>query len=39
MRKLAKESGRDPASIKAFIGIIPVLGRIMEEAQAKFKVA
>jgi alkanesulfonate monooxygenase SsuD/methylene tetrahydromethanopterin reductase-like flavin-dependent oxidoreductase (luciferase family) len=39
MRKLAKESGRDPTTIKAFIGISPVLGKTMEEAQEKYRIA
>jgi FMN-dependent oxidoreductase (nitrilotriacetate monooxygenase family) len=39
MRRIAVASGRDPSTIKAFIGISPVLGRTLEEAQAKFKLA
>jgi alkanesulfonate monooxygenase SsuD/methylene tetrahydromethanopterin reductase-like flavin-dependent oxidoreductase (luciferase family) len=39
MRRIAAASGRDPSTIKAFIGISPVLGRTLEEAQAKFKLA
>jgi alkanesulfonate monooxygenase SsuD/methylene tetrahydromethanopterin reductase-like flavin-dependent oxidoreductase (luciferase family) len=36
IRALAKEKGRDPASIKFFATFTPVLGRTDEEAQAKY---
>jgi alkanesulfonate monooxygenase SsuD/methylene tetrahydromethanopterin reductase-like flavin-dependent oxidoreductase (luciferase family) len=37
IRKLAKESGRDPASIKFFCTLTPILGRTDEEAQQKLE--
>lgn len=35
IRKLAKEGGRDPASIKFFCTLTPIIGRTDEEAQEK----
>jgi hypothetical protein len=35
IRKLAKEEGRDPASIKSFCTLTPIIGRTDEEAQEK----
>lgn len=35
IRKLAKEEGRDPASIKFFCTFTPIIGRTDEEAQEK----
>ncbi|KAI5264737.1 bacterial luciferase-like protein [Aureobasidium subglaciale] len=35
IRKLAKEEGRDPASIKFFATFTPILGKTNEEAQEK----
>ncbi|PMD40631.1 putative monooxygenase moxC [Hyaloscypha variabilis F] len=37
LRAEAKANGRDPQSIKIFTAILPVIGRIEEEAQAKLK--
>ena len=37
IRAQAAELGRDPSSVKFFVGITPVLGRTVEEAQAKFE--
>lgn len=39
VRAKAAEEGRDPHSIKIFLGIMPIIGRTMEEAQAKFEAA
>jgi alkanesulfonate monooxygenase SsuD/methylene tetrahydromethanopterin reductase-like flavin-dependent oxidoreductase (luciferase family) len=39
IRRQAAANGRDPSTIKAFIGISPILGRTLEEAQAKYKLA
>ncbi|RDW60222.1 putative monooxygenase-2 [Coleophoma crateriformis] len=39
IRAQAAAMGRDPSTIKAFIGLSPVLGRTLEEAQAKFDLA
>jgi alkanesulfonate monooxygenase SsuD/methylene tetrahydromethanopterin reductase-like flavin-dependent oxidoreductase (luciferase family) len=35
IRKLAKEAGRDPQSIKFFCTFMPIIGRTDEEAQEK----
>ena len=35
-RDLARAAGRDPYGIKFFAAINPILGRTMEEAEAKF---
>ncbi len=37
IRKLAKEKGRDPASIKSFSTLTPIVGRTDEEAQEKLE--
>jgi alkanesulfonate monooxygenase SsuD/methylene tetrahydromethanopterin reductase-like flavin-dependent oxidoreductase (luciferase family) len=37
IRSKAAEDGRDPYSIKLFLGIMPIIGRTEEEAQAKFE--
>jgi alkanesulfonate monooxygenase SsuD/methylene tetrahydromethanopterin reductase-like flavin-dependent oxidoreductase (luciferase family) len=39
VRTKAIEDGRDPCSIKIFLGIMPIIGRTMQEAQAKFETA
>ncbi|ETN39516.1 uncharacterized protein HMPREF1541_05742 [Cyphellophora europaea CBS 101466] len=39
IRKLAKEQGRDPQSIKFFGTFTPILGRTEEEARAKYEEA
>ena len=39
MRKIAKASGRDPTTIKFFAAINPIIGRTVEEAEAKFEEA
>ncbi|KAH8888039.1 bacterial luciferase-like protein [Thozetella sp. PMI_491] len=36
VRAAAQAAGRDPSSIKLFSSFVPVLGRTMEEAQAKY---
>jgi alkanesulfonate monooxygenase SsuD/methylene tetrahydromethanopterin reductase-like flavin-dependent oxidoreductase (luciferase family) len=36
MRRLATAQERDPAPVKAFIGICPVLGRTVKKAKAKY---
>ena len=37
IRKEAAARGRDPKSLKFFVGISPILGRTLEEAQAKYE--
>ncbi|KAM0721066.1 hypothetical protein Q7P37_003352 [Cladosporium fusiforme] len=37
IRRLAKEQGRDPASVKVFATFTPILGQTEEEAQAKLQ--
>ncbi|KIW00487.1 uncharacterized protein PV09_08008 [Verruconis gallopava] len=37
IRADAAARGRDPKSIKFFVGISPIIGRTMEEAQAKYE--
>ena len=37
IREIAVSNGRDPQDVKVFPQITPVLGRTLEEAQAKFK--
>lgn len=37
VRAKALEEGRDPASIKFFLSIMPVIGRTIEEAEEKFQ--
>jgi FMN-dependent oxidoreductase (nitrilotriacetate monooxygenase family) len=39
IRAEAAARGRDPASLKFFVGVSPILGRTVEEAQAKYKLA
>jgi len=39
VRAKAVEEGRDPASIKFFLGIMPIIGRTIEEAEGKFEKA
>lgn len=39
IRALALAAGRDPSSIQAFIGMTPILGRTLEEAQEKERIA
>jgi alkanesulfonate monooxygenase SsuD/methylene tetrahydromethanopterin reductase-like flavin-dependent oxidoreductase (luciferase family) len=39
VRAKAVEVGRDPSSIKFFLGIMPIIGRTLEEAEAKLKAA
>lgn len=39
VREAAKRYGRDPSTIKLFAGITPIIGRTLEEAQAKYKLA
>lgn len=39
VRAKAVELGRDPYSIKIFLGIMPIIGRTMEEAEEKFEAA
>ncbi len=38
-RSAAASKGRDPASLKFFVGISPIIGKTIEEAEAKFKTA
>lgn len=38
-REIAQAEGRDPTTIKLFAAINPIIGRTMEEAQAKFEEA
>jgi len=37
IRADAAAQGRDPNSLKFFVGITPILGRTLEEARAKFQ--
>jgi hypothetical protein len=37
IRADAAAQGRDPSSLKFFVGISPIIGRTVEEAQAKYK--
>ena len=37
IRADAEAQGRDPASIKFFVGISPIIGRTLEEANAKYE--
>jgi FMN-dependent oxidoreductase (nitrilotriacetate monooxygenase family) len=37
IRAEAAARGRDPASLKFFVGVSPILGKTLEEAQAKYK--
>ncbi|RDW82652.1 putative dibenzothiophene desulfurization enzyme A [Coleophoma cylindrospora] len=37
IRALAAAAGRDPASLKFFVGISPIIGKTLEEAQAKYE--
>lgn len=37
IREEAKKMGKDPKSIKFFVGISPILGKTLEEAQAKYE--
>jgi FMN-dependent oxidoreductase (nitrilotriacetate monooxygenase family) len=37
IREEAAARGRDPASLKFFVGISPIIGRTLEEAQAKYE--
>lgn len=39
VRAKAVEEGRDPSSIKFFLGIMPIIGRTLEEAEAKLEAA
>jgi alkanesulfonate monooxygenase SsuD/methylene tetrahydromethanopterin reductase-like flavin-dependent oxidoreductase (luciferase family) len=39
VREEANKLGRDGSAIKFFLGILPVIGRTMEEAQAKYDLA
>jgi alkanesulfonate monooxygenase SsuD/methylene tetrahydromethanopterin reductase-like flavin-dependent oxidoreductase (luciferase family) len=39
IRRQAAANGRDLSMVKAFIGISPILGRTLEEAQEKFRMA
>jgi alkanesulfonate monooxygenase SsuD/methylene tetrahydromethanopterin reductase-like flavin-dependent oxidoreductase (luciferase family) len=39
VRARAAELGRDPSSIKFFLGIMPIIGRTLEEAEAKLAAA
>ncbi|RDI86725.1 hypothetical protein Vi05172_g3155 [Venturia inaequalis] len=39
VRAKAVEQGRDPSSVKFFLGIMPFIGRTQEEAEAKFEKA
>ena len=39
VRARAAELGRDPADIKFFLGIMPIIGRTLEEAEAKLAAA
>ena len=39
MREIAKANGRDPTTIKFFAAINPIIGRTVEEAEAKFQEA
>lgn len=39
VRAKALEQGRDPSSIKFFLGIMPIIGRTIEEAEAKLAAA
>jgi alkanesulfonate monooxygenase SsuD/methylene tetrahydromethanopterin reductase-like flavin-dependent oxidoreductase (luciferase family) len=39
VRAKAVEEGRAPSSIKIFLGITPIIGRTLEEAEAKFAAA
>ena len=39
VRAKAVEEGRDPSTIKFFLGIMPILGRTLEEAQEKLAAA
>lgn len=39
IRAEAAARGRDPESLKFFVGITPILGRTLEEAQAKYEQA
>lgn len=39
IRAQAAARGRDPSTVKAFIGITPIVGRTVEEAQAKYEEA
>ncbi|KAH6669953.1 luciferase-like domain-containing protein [Halenospora varia] len=39
VRAKAVEEGRAPDSVKIFLGIMPIIGRTMEEAEAKFALA
>lgn len=38
-RARAKANGRDPSTVKSMIGITPIVGRTMEEAQEKYEEA
>lgn len=37
IRAAAAEAGRDPKSLKFFVGISPIIGRTVEEAQQKYE--
>lgn len=37
IRAEAASKGRDPSSLKFFVGISPIIGKTLEEAQAKYK--
>ena len=39
VRAKAVEEGRDPASVKIFLGIFPIIGKTQEEADTKFAIA
>jgi len=39
VRAKAVEEGRDPSDIKIFLGIIPIIGKTLQEAEAKFAIA
>jgi alkanesulfonate monooxygenase SsuD/methylene tetrahydromethanopterin reductase-like flavin-dependent oxidoreductase (luciferase family) len=39
VRAKAAEEGRDPSDIKFFLGIMPIIGRTVEEAEAKLAAA
>jgi alkanesulfonate monooxygenase SsuD/methylene tetrahydromethanopterin reductase-like flavin-dependent oxidoreductase (luciferase family) len=39
MRAMAIKEGRDPYDIKFFPGICPIIGRTLEEAQEKYRIA
>jgi alkanesulfonate monooxygenase SsuD/methylene tetrahydromethanopterin reductase-like flavin-dependent oxidoreductase (luciferase family) len=39
VRAKAVEEGRDPSSVKFFLGIMPIIGRTIEEANARFEAA